>query len=179
LRGGQCPKARGGGGRGPYMASCSLGPAKLGDQRQEGRQGGAHRSTGEGGEGGWSVVPWSHGPAQVQGGEGGVAARPLRCRCALRRRVSLAPFTRVMSADTEGGRGGRGEWRGGVGGMAGGARALHRRPTTPAQLRTQTRRVLAARPIPPAVRRPVSECGGTASAWPAPQETWLPKTCHG
>ena len=33
--------------------------------------------------------------------------------------------------------------------------------------------------IQPAVRRRVSECGGTASAWPAPQETWLPKTGHG
>jgi len=54
--------------------------------------------------------------------------------------------------------------------MAGGARALNRRHSTLVRLRTQRRRVLAAHLIPPAVRRRVSDCGGTASAWPAPQE---------
>jgi len=143
-----------------------------------GRVEGTIQEVGEGGRGA-SVALWSHGPAKVQGGEGGVAARLMRRRCARRRRVSLAPFTRVMRAVKEGGRGGRGGWGGGVRGMAGGARALHRRLTTPARLRTQRRRGLAARPSPPAVRRRLSECGGTASAWPAPQGPWLRKTGPG
>jgi len=63
--------------------------------------------------------------------------------------------------------------------MAGGARALNRLHSTLVRLRTQRRRVLAAHLIPPAVRRRVSDCGGTASGWPAPQEPWLPKTVHG
>jgi len=57
--------------------------------------------------------------------------------------------------------------------MASGARALHRRPTIPARLCTQRRRLLAARPILHAVRRQVSECEGTASAWPGLQGPWL------
>jgi len=63
--------------------------------------------------------------------------------------------------------------------MAGGTRALYRRPTTPARLRTHMRRVLAARRFPPAVRRLVSECVGLASAWPAPKGPWLSETGHG
>jgi len=143
------------------------------------RGGGGEQGGGGGGGGGASVVPSSQGPVQVQGGEGGVAARPLQFCCARRRRVLFSSFTRVMRAAKEGGRGGRGEWGVGVGGMAGGARALHRRPSTPARLRTQRRQILAARLIPPAVRRRVSDCGGTASAWPAPQEPLLRKTGHG
>jgi len=43
----------------------------------------------------------------------------LRCHCARRRRLLLAPFTRVMRAVQDGWRGGRVGWKGGVGGAGG------------------------------------------------------------
>jgi len=60
------------------MAPSCLGPAQLGERgRKAGR---VERPLQRWGKGeGASVVPWSHGLAQVQGRKGGVAARPLGC----------------------------------------------------------------------------------------------------
>jgi len=100
----------------------------------------------------------------VQGGESGAAKRPLRSRCARRRRVSPAPLTRVIRAVKVGGKGERGAeagWRTAC------ARATEGHATEHAGARAQIDEARRFLPQNLTSCRTASQCAQCPSAWPA------------
>ena len=126
------------------------------------------------------AAPWSQGPKQVQGGEGGRGERPLRNRCARRRRVSLAPLTRVMEAVGVGGTGARRE---DAGWQTAGTREREGQATEHARTRRHAG-MARLRLATYTGRRPTAiECAWGPSAWGAPEgalthKNWSPRKHH-
>jgi len=105
----------------------------------------------------------SHGPVQVQSGEGGAARGLLQGRSAPRRRVSPAHFTRVMR---EVGVCGKGNRRGEAGSQTAGK---HEREAGDPERRRACVTDLARPRLPPSPTCCPATFQCTPSAWLAPQ----------